>query len=253
MSQPCDRIQAEAAGLAALPRGDAERDAAWQHADGCADCRRALDDGERVLKMIDALPPPPPPSAEALLRASRDIVRELEHAGRGRTVMALVSGIFLAWGVELLLARHRAGESMAWIQSAIAAVLAAVGAAGALRAGGQVVAATAVLSGLFAALVGSGGGLEPEIGVHCVLAELFAAAITLAPITVMVLRKAASARGGPFFAAIASAGALAGHAALNLTCPVRTFTPHLFAFHTGGVLLAAALGYAASRLRPLSA
>jgi hypothetical protein len=40
----------------------------------------------------------------------------------------------------------------------------------------------------------------------------------------------------------AAAGALAGHAALHLTCPVRAATPHLLAFHAGGVLLAAALG-----------
>ena len=41
------------------------------------------------------------------------------------------------------------------------------------------------------------------------------------------------------------------HAALHLTCPVRAESPHLYVFHTGGVVLAAALGFLASRLPPL--
>jgi hypothetical protein len=40
-------------------------------------------------------------------------------------------------------------------------------------------------------------------------------------------------------AAAASAGALAGYAALQVTCAAHAAIPHLVAFHVGGVLLAA--------------
>ena len=45
--------------------------------------------------------------------------------------------------------------------------------------------------------------------------------------------------------------ALAGHAALHLSCPVQSSAPHLFAFHLAGVLLAAALGVLIARTRRL--
>jgi hypothetical protein len=41
-------------------------------------------------------------------------------------------------------------------------------------------------------------------------------------------------------AAAAAAGALAGDAALQIACPAREMWPHVFAFHLGGLLLAAA-------------
>ena len=55
-------------------------------------------------------------------------------------------------------------------------------------------------------------------------------------------------------AAVAAAGALAGHAALHLTCPAAHADAHLFVFHVGGVVLAAMLAVLATpRLSPHSA
>jgi hypothetical protein len=48
--------------------------------------------------------------------------------------------------------------------------------------------------------------------------------------------------GAGLLAAVGAAGALAGQAALSLLCPAPIAVPHLVAFHTGGVMLGAALG-----------
>jgi hypothetical protein len=83
--------------------------------------------------------------------------------------------------------------------------------------------------------------------VKCVAIELFAAAW---PLGAAALAKGLVQRpGSPWAtAALAASGALAGQAALHLTCPVRFAEPHLAVFHTGGVVLAALLGASASRL-----
>jgi hypothetical protein len=55
-------------------------------------------------------------------------------------------------------------------------------------------------------------------------------------------RRLRAAPNATTFASFAAAGALAGQAALDLTCPDRSGTPHLVLFHLAGVLLAALLG-----------
>ena len=43
----CERIRADAAGLAALPAGDTERREAFAHARECSACARVLEEAER--------------------------------------------------------------------------------------------------------------------------------------------------------------------------------------------------------------
>jgi hypothetical protein len=89
--------------------------------------------------------------------------------------------------------------------------------------------------------------LFPAIGVKCILIELIAASLPLATTAFLVFRGRV-ASGAWRFAAAAGLGALAGQAALHLTCPVATANKHLFAFHCGGILLAALMGLAVSQI-----
>jgi hypothetical protein len=159
-----------------------------------------------------------------------------------------------AWAIGVALAKHPARDRESWFWSAAVLSASILGIASILQLGTAAAGTAVVLSGIFSALVGSGGGLVPASGAECVLVELFAAALPLA--TTAYLAKTGRAVNRPGrFAAAAALGALAGQAALHLSCPVRTAGPHLWAFHTGGVLLAAMVGLAVSRipgLRPIS-
>lgn len=263
----CGHIQARAAYLAALPGADAESKLAFEHARSCSACAKALAEGERVISLIDNLPPPPPPTELALQRASEAILREL---GSPRGVLArfatgarapLLSAISIAagWAVAIALAKHRAADRASWFWSvAIALSASVVGIVrlnaflGVARLNAVAAGAAVVLSGIFSTVMGSAGMLSAAIGIKCVLIELIAASLPLASTAFMVVtRRVAS---GPWlFSAAAALGALAGHAGLHLTCPVRTASPHLFAFHTGGVVLAAMVGLAVSRIPALRA
>jgi hypothetical protein len=53
--------------------------------------------------------------------------------------------------------------------------------------------------------------------------------------------------------AAAVAGALAGDAALQVTCAAHAYAPHLLAFHVGGVLLAGAAAGVITRLPRIAA
>ncbi len=110
--------------------------------------------------------------------------------------------------------------------------------------------ALALLASLgFALWAGQGGAmvLRPALGVRCVLSEVLTALGPLAVAGVLV-RRGRAAGSAAFFAAVASAGALIGHAHLHLHCPAQTALPHLLVFHTGGIILCAGLGAAISRL-----
>ncbi len=252
----CHQIQARAAYLAALPETDSARKLAFEHARNCPACARALAEGERVIAMIDRLPPLPPPSELALKRASEAILRELAPRGilgflraNARAAAIRATPIAVAWALAVALAKHRAADRESWLLSAAAALCVSV--LGVVQLGAWAATAAAVgLSGLFSGLIGSAGMLSPAIGIKCTLIELIAASLPLATTAFLVLKRrvASSAR---HFSAAAALGALAGHAGLHLTCPVHTASPHLWAFHTGGVLLAAMVGLAVSRIPAL--
>ena len=72
----CDELRATAAGIAALPAGDPEREAFLAHARGCAGCMEALREGEKIVAALGSAGLPPP-SSRALKRASAPILAEL--------------------------------------------------------------------------------------------------------------------------------------------------------------------------------
>ena len=80
----CEELRRDAAGLATLPPGDPEREAAYAHARGCAGCAAALREGERLVALLEALPPEPAPSAAVLRRASAPVLEQsLDPAAGG--------------------------------------------------------------------------------------------------------------------------------------------------------------------------
>lgn len=251
----CEEIQARAAYLAALPETDPERRLALEHARGCAACAEALAEGERTIALVDELGPLPMPSEAALKRASEPILRELE-AGRARpvdarlragTALLWASSIIAGWCVALSLAKHRAEDRASWLWSALILAASLFGIGGIMRFEAPVTAAAVVVSGIFSSVLGREGMLFPAIGVKCVLIELIAASLPVATTAFLVASRRAI--GGAWrFSAAAALGALAGQAALHLTCPVSGVRPHLLAFHTGGVFLAALVGLAVSRI-----
>lgn len=245
----CERIAGSAAGLAALAKNDPERLAAEAHARGCVACAAALHEGAAVVTLLGSARPPALPSPQALQRASSQILAELA-AGRGavtgkargqvRFSLGLLAAGVSAWAIPLALSRKRLPFGPEWALSGAVAALAAVAAALSFTSGGLVLGMVPLASALFALLDGAGGGLHAAVGVKCVIAELISSAIPLAA-AVTLLRRGVSG-GAKEIAAAGCAGALAGQALLHLTCPVSTATPHLFVFHTGGVLVAALLG-----------
>jgi hypothetical protein len=81
----CDRLRADAPGLAALRSDDPERVAAWSHASGCPGCASALREAERLQTLIAGCEPAPLPVG-ATERVARAIVAELRREARRRTL-----------------------------------------------------------------------------------------------------------------------------------------------------------------------
>ena len=252
---PCHDIQARAAYLTALPETDSERELAFEHARSCAACAEALAEGERTLALIDGLPPPPRPTELALKRASEAIFRELDvrrtrlanSRMRPQTAFIWASTVIAGWCVALALAKHRAEDSASWFWSAVILSASVLGIGGIMRFDAPVTAAAVVISGVLSAVLGREGMLFPAIGIKCVLIELIAASLPLATTAFLVVSRRVTS-GAWRFSAAAALGALAGQAALHLTCPVAAVRPHLLTFHTGGVFLAALMGLAVSRI-----
>lgn len=228
-----------AAGIAALAPDDPERIAALEHARGCARCAESLREGEALVHVVDAAPPPAP-SPEAMRR----MLLRISGAMSAPTVRVAPAAavVVLSWAVAVLLARSRVHEPEAWMESAAILVL-CLGLATLSRGRGLLVVGAALgASVCIAALTGTTGGLALAHGAKCTLIELVAAALPWGALGYSVVRSRA-ATSASTFAAMAAAGALAGQAALLLTCPERMHTPHLLVTHTGGVLLAALLGW----------
>lgn len=233
----CDRIRADAPGLAALAPGDPERLAATAHATGCAGCARALREAERLQSLILACEPPPLP-AGALERASRE-VRALVRRDARRRLAVSVAALCASVLVFVSFGRSRSRSVGDWALAAAlwaaAVLLAATASRKPLRA-----SAVAVLAAVAAAsLSGTTGPLAAPLGLECLATELASAAIVAGAVWLAVRRGGSSAAAAVMVPA-AAAGALAGAAALQVTCAAHTSLPHLLAFHAGGVLVATA-------------
>jgi hypothetical protein len=245
---PCESLQSQAAALASLPATDPERIAAERHAAECGDCRPVLEEGRRLIRMLEALPEPAPPPPEVLRRAAEPILQELRrppHPARwGNSIWNLLPALAVVATWVALLVRQtgmlvgliglvgfaavRASDALGWL-SAAAIVATSLG--------------VAVSQGLHE-LSGPLGGLA---GFNCSRMELLVAVFPLV-IALLAPRITGRAPSASVCAAAAAAGALVGQGALRLLCPLHDSAPHLLVFHVGGVLLAAGAGALVSQL-----
>lgn len=238
----CDDLRRDAAGLAALDPGAPEREAAYAHARGCAGCAAALRQAERLVALIDALPPEPSPSEAVLRRAAAPVLEALPPV---RPVLALPAVTAMAAAFAVVAARSASGAPRDWIAAVLLAAAAIGLAALSSRHASAGVAGLAVGISIAGALAGGGAGsLAAHEGVRCAGVELAAASATF--IAALALSRGEGERGWRL-AAAAAAGALAGQAALEVTCGARDSTAHLFVFHVGAVVLCAAIAAVVAR------
>ncbi len=233
----CERVRADAPGLAALAPGDAERLAAVAHAAVCPGCARALREAERLQAVLGEWDPAPL-SAAALNRAAQAIELELRREARRRSLWSAGAAAgFMA--VLVAISRQRGGSPLDWATAGALAV-AALGLAALSSRSPLFTVGAAAVAALAAALVAGGPGpMDLRAGVECVGWELAAAAVVVGA-GWLALRGGTTTLTRSTLAATAAAGALAGDAALQLACTAHEIGPHLLAFHAGGVVLAAA-------------
>lgn|GEM_PF-3456046 len=228
----CDTLRLRAALLAALPPHDPDRREFDEHARACADCTRALREGQQLVQLL-GMATLQQPEAQALRRAASPILLRLRLAQALLPASALAAFALLV----LLSSTRLPGAAVALVLAALAAGAAALLRLPRLALGG------AVLVSLAAALaVGQGQLFAASSGAGCLLLEQVAALLPFGALALVRRGRALE------FAAAAAAGALAGQAALHLTCPDRLIAGHLFAFHFAGVLVAAAWGALGGRL-----
>jgi hypothetical protein len=242
----CAEIQAQAAGLASLPPTDAARIAARAHASSCAACTAALAEGETLMRVLDEALPLESLQPEALQRTAQEILSELDRGRPARTRVGAggLGAIALALSASWLLplaAGHKLGAGAGvWMSAALAALAAATTAAS-IALGGLALAAIPLLSLVASALGSTGGPVRLAAGLPCLLFELGLAFPAFAVATVLAFKRLMPEPRSALPAA-AGGGALIGQAVLHLNCHALPSHGHLFIFHTGGVLLALALG-----------
>ena len=256
----CKRMTELASDRAEGGLGFLERVRFDRHLAGCDGCRAYVRQLELTRDALARLPEPEVPAAlnDALLsqfdawsaaRPATVAAALPEAAGTARLSPWPVAAGIVTFGVILAIGQERSDAPRDWILGALLAGAALLLAALAGRFAVGVVSAAALAVAVAAALVSAeGGGLEAGHGVYCLGFELAAGAVVAGAAWF-------GARGGPRVAARramasgAVAGALAADAALQVVCGANGASPHLFAFHVGGVLLAAAAAVALLRER----
>lgn len=228
--------------IAALADDDPERILAVEHARACDPCARALAEGLRVIQLIDRLSLPAV-SPEQLERMMVRVEGQIAAEDRRQNILPAVS-VGMAWLVEVLIAKRLVATTETVTASLLILSL-AIAIAALNRRAIRAAAAAVAISMVFAVVVGTSTSLAPAIGLKCTLLELVAATLPWLVFTRVAGSEARPGQG----AAVAAAGALAGHAALHLSCPVSHADAHLLVFHLGGVLLASGLGALATSWR----
>jgi hypothetical protein len=241
----CDRIRGDAPGLAALDPRDPDRLGAMAHASGCAGCARAMEEAERLQLLLSAWEPAALP-AGALERGSREIRAQLRREAR-RRLFGSVSGVCGSVLVFVVFGRSRSRSASDWALAAGLWALAVVLASTASRKP-LLTTALAVAGGVAAALISGtpGGPLAGSLGIECLATEAASAAIVVGAVW-LAYRGGTTSPPSTAIAVAAAVGALAGDAALQVTCAAHTALPHVLAFHVGGIALAAAAATVVSR------
>jgi branched-subunit amino acid transport protein len=203
-----------------------------------------------LFEAFAALPPPEPPSAALLSRIRGEIQADLARVPERVVVRERPAVVAVAVGVAFVLAsvlsKHQDVTTTRWTAALLVAAFAALLATLSGKRASVTLFASIAASVGFSLYAQAGEGMSAGIGVRCALFEV---AVALAPLGASAyLALAGGPRGALTFAAVGAAGGLAGHAALHVHCPVHSAYPHLLAFHLGGVVLAALLGAALSRL-----
>jgi hypothetical protein len=256
----CPDIQRDAAGLASLPRGASERRAAFEHARTCAACAAALAEGESLMRVLGEALPLEATQPEALSRAKAEIMAELRAeavAGGGldhpvpprRRPVGVAGALMGAVAAAYLLATGLGtklppdGRAAASVAVALTAVLAT----GIALLLGTSVPLIPVVSFAVSGWKAGPGALDPAVGLHCLGFEGMMSLLPLTLAAVLAWRRRLDKASGLLMTA-AAGGALAGQAALHALCHAQQSYAHLLVFHTGGVLLALAIGAAVARL-----
>jgi hypothetical protein len=240
-----DHVADRAAFIAALPKDDPERKDAEQHVVSCPTCRSALEEGLRLVTLLEEALPLPPPTPEALARAAHAIEVETSNERRARRLLkgAIGVGVVGAWAFQLACGIGTPIDfSPGTVAVSVGVVAIAVATVVLMRTHRELaVGALIATSGLLVYVAQAVPGLEPQFGIHCTLYELAAAAIPW--VMAMVVARRTGLRLDRWnLGAVAAGGALASQAAQHMTCPVAHADAHLLVFHLGGVTLAAALG-----------
>jgi hypothetical protein len=239
----CDDLQAGWLVLLGLPPDDSERQAALGHAAGCSRCTAEVRGVQALLGALDALSVPPP-SAAALRRAAAPVLEDLARsAKRNRRLAAFTAAGVSLLGFALLvgLAQERAPFGPRWGIALAFAVVAAASTASAVLFRARALWAILPISAALAVALSSSHAFNVDAALRCALGEGIGASLPLAALSYLVLRRP-FALGPSGAAAVAAGGALAGQAALVLTCPSHGIE-HLMVFHAGTVGLAAVMGY----------
>jgi hypothetical protein len=255
MTPTCHELRSNAAGLMSLPNDDAERAAAETHAKACSGCAAALREGRAVMRLLEVVPAPPDPSAESLARARAAVLAEIAAEGGARIpTWPTILAVLAAFGGVLALAKEAQPFGRGYYEafSLLAATLAIAALSRNARTLWMTSLGALLASAGFSLIAGAGSELFGVYGLRCLAVELFASALPLGLATIAAFRGTVPAT--PLhFATVAALGALAGQAALHVTCRAGAQLPHLLVTHTLGVAAAALLGAAISRMRGLRA
>jgi hypothetical protein len=263
LSADCERIQANAAGLAALDEREVERRAAFAHAVDCHACRAALREGEQLMRLLDAESEAAErPSAAVMARVANEILASLDHeterAGprrlrgwRGAVAPVAIAVVSLAAGLIRIAAATHPLPGADRVRASVAMVaLTSMGVTGALLLGGWLTSLFPAASVVMSFLDGGQAAHQASIGVSCAGFEMVFALLP-AVVAGLLVRRGFLASPTTSLAIAAGGGALVGQSVLHALCHAQPSTAHNLLFHTMPLLLALLVGGLVGRRLPL--
>jgi hypothetical protein len=229
---------------------DPERRAAIAHAAECAACESDRRAGLGLLEDVAGVSQAPAPAPEALERAALPVREALAAEGSVRRMAKSAEGVAAvgAFGLVLALATQWNGGRWGPPLVLLGAAMLVPWLVNRFEKGGAPLVLAAV-SIAFAISRAADSHMANHLGgFGCAGMEALAAVLPLIALA-SVARRRGLIFGSLAYAGAAAAGALAGQAALLLTCPSHDLS-HLLVIHSGVVLLAAMVGAGVPRLIP---